>query len=181
MPSARVNPTKITLDDYELNVADPESTSTKDLKAGEGWQTVYRRDMSDSDRLGQGDLYGRGRSANPLQAQGFAGIRLVSDAAAAQAQGKIRIAQRTPSGEVAAQGVIWEDDLSAVDLFNGDPGSGTLKDRKDRTAFPQQHSAFISSPYEITIDVKPTADITVDDAEAETRAEFEGRSATRTN
>lgn len=177
--NARVNPASITLDDFELNVADPSTTDTKTVNAGEGWQTLYRRRMTDDDRLGVGDIYGRGQSANPLQAQGFAGLRFVSDAAAGQLEGKVRIAQRTPSGEIAAQGVLWEDDLESVDLFTGAAGSGTLKDRKDRQAFPQQHQAAIASPYQITIDVKPSADLTVDDAEAETRAVLEGRQVVR--
>lgn len=180
-PNARVSPTEFTLDDFKLNVADPENTDTKDLRAGEGWQTVYVRDMTDEENRGQGDLYGRGRSRNPLQAEGFAGIRLVSDAATRAAAGKVRIAQRTPTGEIAAQGVIYEDDLSSLDLFNGDAGAGEKKDRADRQAFPRSHGAAIASPYSITIDVKPAADITVDDAEAETRASFEGAKVTRTN
>lgn len=181
MVNARSNPTTFTLDDFELNVADPSSTATKSVKAGEGWQTVYVRRMSAEDQEGQADIYGRGQSENPLQAQGYLGLRLVNDTAAAQATGKVRIAQRTPTGEIAAQGVLYEDDLSTVDLFDGAAGAGTLKDRKDRQAFPQAHRAAIASPYQITIDVKPKADITIDDAEAETRASLEGRQLVRTS
>lgn len=178
MPGARLNPETFTLDDFGLNVA---SGDTKSLTAGTGWQTVYERDMTDDDNKGTADIYGRGRSANPMQAQGFIGMRFVSDAAAGQLEGKVRIAQRTQTGEVVPNGVIYQDDLSSVDLFSGAAGSGTLKDRQDRQAFPQQHGQAIASPYTITIDVKPKSDFTVDDAESETRASIEGRQVVRTN
>jgi len=64
--------------DFNLNVA---SGDTKDLVADGNFEVLYELDVED----GQGVIFGRGANENPLQAQGFAGIRLVNDTAAAQA------------------------------------------------------------------------------------------------
>jgi len=69
---------------------------------------------------------------------------------------------------------IHEGELASDDLFDGAAGSGTLKDRRDRQPFPVSQSAFETEPHVISLDVNVRSDITVDDAEAETRLSAEG-------
>lgn len=64
--------------DFTLNA----SGDTLDLPAGE-YKQAYKLDVQE----GQGTIFGRGSSEAPQFAEGFAGMRFVSDAAAAQATG----------------------------------------------------------------------------------------------
>jgi len=156
---ASVNAKTFTFDDFELNVA---SGDTKSMTADGNFEVAYELDIDD----GLGELFGRGTSSNPLQAEGFIGARFVSDTAAAQAQGKMRIAVRNAQGRRLYN--LYEADLNTVDLFSGAAGSGTQKDRRDREPFPVTQAAFETEPHVITIDLDVTSDITIDDAEAET-------------
>lgn len=154
-----------TLSDFSLNVA---SGDTKALTADGNYEVLYELDVDD----GLGEIFGRGMNENPLQAQGFAGIRLVSDAAAAQATGQWRIAVRTPQGK--RRFTLYEGNLADDDLMTGAAGSGTEKDRKDRAVFTQTLSHPVTEPLVVSIDVSVDSDITVDDAESETTMKAEG-------
>jgi len=153
------------LDDFQLNV---QSGNTKSMDADGQYQTLYELDIDD----GIGEWFGRGRNENPLQAQGFAGVRFVNDTAAALAEGRWRIAVRNPQGRRLYN--LYEGSLGDDDLYDGAAGGGTLKSRRDRTAFPNTQADFETEPHEITIDLNVTSAITVDDAEAETNASLEG-------
>jgi hypothetical protein len=151
--------------DFNLNVA---SGNTKDLVADGNFEVLYELDVED----GQGVIFGRGANENPLQAQGFTGLRLVNDTAAAQADGDYRIAVRTPQGKRVT--TLYEGDLADDDLFDGAAGSGTEKSRKDRSVFSQTNTRSVTEPYVVSIDVSVDSAITVDDAEAETAGKLEG-------
>jgi len=162
---AQVSPKSYVLSDFDtVNF----STDTKDFSAAEGYQTAFELDVDN----GLGEMFGRGQSQNPLQAQGFAGLRFVSDSAAAQAEGQFRIAVRTAQGRRLYN--VVEGDLGTYDLFNGAAGSGTVKDRKNREPLPQTSGQFETEPRVITLDLDVTRDITVVDAEAETRIAVDG-------
>jgi len=152
-------------DDFDLAV---NSGQTKDLDSAAGFEQLYRLDIEE----GLGEFFGRGTEENPLQAQGFIGVRFVNDTAAAQAQGRYRFAVRNAQGRRLYN--IHEGELASDDLFDGAAGSGTLKDRRDRQPFPVSQSAFETEPHVISLDVNVGSDITVDDAEGETRLSAEG-------
>jgi hypothetical protein len=158
---------------YRLSDFDPVnfSTDTKAFAAAEGYQQAYELDISD----GIGEAFGRGASENPLQAQGFAGIRFVNDTAAAKAEGSFRIAVRTANGRRLYN--LVEGDLETFDLFDGAAGSGTEKDRKNREPLAQRSSNFETEPRKLTLDLDVETDITVDDAESETRMKMDGYQA----
>jgi len=145
-----------------------ERATTVDLTAAAGMETVATLDVGD----GLAAWFGRGQSANPLQAQGFIGLRLVSDAAAAQADGTYRIAVRTARGRRLF--TMHQGDLQSEDLFTGAAGSGTEKARKDREPFPNASQEWQTEPRQITIDVDVDSDITVDFDEGETAMKAEG-------
>jgi len=147
------------------------STDTKDFVAAENYQTAYEIDVED----GIGEWFGRGMNENPLQAQGFAGLRFVNDTAAAQATGDFRIAVRNAQNELLY--TITQGDLLTYDQYDGAAGSGTEKDRDNRAVFPNQQANFETEPHIITIDLDVDSDITIDDAESETSAKLEGYQA----
>lgn len=142
--------------------------STVDASAGGRMETIAELDVDD----GVANWFGRGQSNNPLQAQGFAGIRLVNATAAAQATGSYRIAVRTAQGRRLYN--IHEGDLESEDLYDGAAGSGTKKDRKNREPFPNASREWQTEPRKITVDVDVDSDITVDFGEAETELAAEG-------
>lgn len=148
-----------------------ERSTTVDLTASAGHETVATLDVED----GLAEWFGRGASNNPLQAQGFIGVRLVNDTAAAQATGTYRIAVRNAQGRRLYN--IHEGDLASEDLFDGAAGSGTEKSRKDREPFPSASRVWETEPRQITVDVDVNSDITVDFGEAETELKAEGYQA----
>ena len=159
---ASVNAKTFTLNDFELNV---QSGDTKDMTADGNFETLYERDIED----GIGDVYGRGRSANPLQAEGFIATRYVSDAGNNVASGRFRLAVRNAQGRRLYN--LFEADLTTVDSQDG---AGNLKSRRDREPFPLTAMEFETEPHVITIDLNVTSDITVDNAEADTSLEADG-------
>jgi hypothetical protein len=146
---------------------EPVST-TVDASADGRMETIAELDVDD----GIANWFGRGSSNNPLQAQGFIGLRLVADAAASQATGSYRIAVRTAQGRRLYN--IHEGDLASEDLFEGAAGSGSKKDRKNREPFPNASREWQTEPRKITVDVDVDSDITVDFNEAETELAAEG-------
>ena len=161
---ASVSAKTYTLDDFEIN-----STGTsKSLVADGNYESVYELDIDD----GLGEMFGRGSSSNPLQAEGFIGVRFVDDGAAAQAAGKMRLAVRNAQGRRLYN--LYEADLGTTDLFSGAAGSGTPKDRRDREPLPVTQGAFETEPHIISVDLDVTADITVDDSEDETAMQADG-------
>jgi len=161
---ARVKHKNYTLDDFEFQ----GSGSTLDLTANGRFEAVYEMDIED----GVGEWFGRGNNQNPLQAQGFAGLRFVSDAAAALATGDWRIAVRNAQGEYLY--TLSQGDLATYDLFDGAAGSGEEKKRKDREPYPNQQANYETEPHLITLDLDVDSDITVDDDEPETDASLDG-------
>jgi len=163
---ASVSAKTYTLDDFELTA----SGDTKDVTADGRYQSVYELDIED----GIGEMFGRGNSSNPLQAEGFVGMRFVSDSGGSQAQaeGKVRLAVRNAQGRRLYN--LYEADLGTTDLFSGAAGAGTLKDRRDREPFPITQGAFETEPHIISIDLDVTSDITVDNAESETAMQADG-------
>jgi len=151
--------------EFSLNVS---TGDTKGVTADGNYEVLYELEVD----KGIAEWFGRGNNENPLQAQGFLGVRLVEDGATAQAKGTYRIAVRNSSGRRLYN--IYEGNLENDDLYTGAAGSGTLKDRKDREPFPNSSNAYIGEPRVITIDVNVDSDITVDDAESETSAKIEG-------
>jgi hypothetical protein len=99
-------------------------------------------------------------------------MRFVNDTAAAQAEGKVRLAVRNAQGRRLYN--LYEADLGTTDLFSGVPSSGVLKDRRDREPFPITQGAFETEPHIISIDLDVTSDITVDNAESETAMQADG-------
>jgi hypothetical protein len=159
---ASVNAKTFTLSDFELNVA---SGDTKDMTADGNFETLYELDIDD----GLGEVFGRGRSANPLQAEGFVATRFVDDTAANVASGRFRLAVRNAQGRRLYN--LYEADLSTVDSQDG---AGNLKSRRDREPFPLTAMEFETEPHVITIDLNVTEDITVDNTEADTSLEADG-------
>lgn len=159
---ASVSPKTYTLGDFSTI---DFSSSTRAFNASRGYEQAYELDIED----GIGEWFGRGNNANPLQAQGFAGLRFVSDSAASQASGTFRIAVRNAQGRRLYN--IAEGDLSTYDLFDS---SGNEISRKDREPFPNSQGAFETEPHKITIDLDVDSDITIDDAESETAVKLEG-------
>jgi hypothetical protein len=151
------------------------SSDTKEATAGE-WTALYRITPED----GQGVVLGRGRSAAPQFAEGFGGLRLVSDSAAGQAEGDFRVTVRTKQQRRVQGGTLLEGDLTEYDLYDGAAGSGTKLKRSERRPLPRLSSTFETSEYEIWLEVRVDSTITVDDAEGETGIEFEGFLAERT-
>jgi len=158
---ASVSAKTYTLDDFELTA----SGDTKDVTADGRYQSVYELDIED----GIGEMFGRGNSSNPLQAEGFVGMRFVEDGATAQAEGKVRLAVRNAQGRRLYN--LYEADLGTTDLFDA---SDNVKDRRDREPFPITQGAFETEPHIISIDLDVTADITVDNAEAQTAMQADG-------
>jgi len=158
---ASVSAKTFTLSDFELTA----SGDTKDVTADGRFQSVYELDIED----GIGEMFGRGNSSNPLQAEGFIGVRFVSDGAAAQAEGKYRLAVRNAQGRRLYN--LYEADLNTDDLFDA---SDNVKDRRDREPFPVTQGAFETEPHIISIDLDVTSDITVDNAEAQTAMQADG-------
>ena len=158
---ASVNAKTFTLGDFEIL----STGDTKDLTADGRFQSLYELDIAD----GLGELFGRGDSSNPLQAQGFIGVRFVDDGATNQAAGKYRLAVRNAQGRRLYN--LYEADLNTDDLFDA---SGNIKDRRDREPFPVTQGAFETEPHVISIDLDVTADITVDDLEDETAMQADG-------
>jgi len=152
-------------EEFALNVP---TGDTKDLTADGNYEVAYELDVDE----GIGEWFGRGMQENPLQAQGFIGLRFVDDTAASQASGTYRIAVRNANGRRLYN--LYEGNLENDDLYTGAAGNGSLKDRKDREPFPNASNAFVSDPRVITIDLKVSSDITIDDAEDETSAKIEG-------
>lgn len=159
---ASVNAKTYTLGDFELNVA---SGDEKQMTADGNFESLYEQDIED----GIGELYGRGRSANPLQAEGFIAARFVNDSAAANAEGRFRLAVRNAQGRRLYN--LYEADLQTI---NSRDGTGDLKSRRDREPFPLTAGEFETEPHVITIDLNVTSDILVDDAEGETELEADG-------
>jgi len=164
---ASVNRKVYTLADFALNVA---SGDTKDLTSDGNFEVGYELDIED----GLGELFGRGMNENPLQAQGFIGVRFVSDTPGAgdKADGRYRLAVRNAQGRRLYN--LYEGDLANDDLFTGAAGSGSEKDRRDRQPFPLTSNAFETEPHVITIDFNVSSDITIDNAEEETAAKIDG-------
>lgn len=126
---------------------------TIDLSSDGRFETVASLDIAD----GVGVLFGRGMSDNPLQAQGFTGLRLADDSTPSNvARGAFRVAVRTAQGRRKYN--AHEGDLDTEDLYDE---SDSLLDRRNRTTFPQTLPQFETEPEEITIDVDVTSDITV--------------------
>jgi hypothetical protein len=146
---------------------DPVST-TVDLTSGGRSEIVAELNIDE----GLAEWLGRGQSNNPLQAQGFVGIRLVSDEAAAQADGTYRVTVRNAQGRRLYN--LHEGDLASEDLYDGAPGSGTEKDRKDREPFPNASYQWETDPRILSVDVDVDSDITVDFDEDETTLKAEG-------
>ena len=144
------------------------SSSTRDFQAARGFQTAYELNIED----GIGEMFGRGFNQNPLQAQGFAGIRLVNDTAAAQAEGEFRIAVRTAQGRRLYN--LVEGDLGTFDLYDS---NGDELSRKDREVLTQTSQNFETEPRKLTLDIDVSSDITVDDAEAQTNWKLDGYQA----
>ena len=165
---ARVKTHNYTLGDFDFL----GSGDTKALTANGRFEAVYEIDIED----GVGEWFGRGKNQNPLQAQGFAGLRFVSDAAAAMASGSWRISVRNAQNEYLY--TLSQGDLSTYDLFDGAAGSGSVKSRKDREPFPNQQANFETEPHILTLDLNVNSDITVDNAEDETRVSLDGYEAT---
>jgi hypothetical protein len=161
---ASVNRKVFTLADFDLNA----SGTTKDLTADGNFEVGYELDIED----GLGELFGRGLNENPLQAQGFIGVRFVDDGQSAAADGRYRLAVRNAQGRRLYN--LYEGDLANDDLFTGAAGSGSEKDRRDRQPFPLTSNAFETEPHVITIDFNVSSDITVDNAEDETAAKIDG-------
>jgi hypothetical protein len=159
---ASVNAKTFTLGDFELNVA---SGDTKSLVADGNFETLYELDIDD----GLGEVFGRGRSANPLQAEGFIASRYVNDSAADKAEGRFRLAVRNAQGRRLYN--LYEADLETIDSQDG---QGNAKGRRDREPFPLTAGEFETEPHVITIDLNVTSDIVVDDAEAETSLQADG-------
>jgi hypothetical protein len=176
------HPELFTFENFELAVADPSSTNTKSLVAGHGWQDAFRRDMAAPANRGTADQYGRGRSKNPQQAQGFIGMRLVDDTAASQAEGQVRLVVRSPGGQVPVA-ILYQDSLSNIDLFTGAAGSGDEKEIKNREPFPNTllglDFSWIGNPYEVVWQIKPASDITIDVDEPETALKAHGKQKER--
>lgn len=144
------------------------TSNTRDFNSSRGYEQAYELDIED----GIGEWLGRGQSANPLQAQGFAGLRFVNDTAASQASGTFRVAVRNAQGRRLYN--IVEGDLDSYDLFDS---SGNVQARKDRQPFPNSVAAFETEPHKLTIDIDVDSDITVDDAESQTDWKLEGYKA----
>jgi len=161
---ASVNRKVFTLADFALNA----SGDTKDLTADGNFEVGYELDIED----GLGELFGRGVNENPLQAQGFIGVRFVDDGESAAADGRYRLAVRNAQGRRLYN--LYEGDLANDDLFTGAAGAGSEKDRRDRQPFPLTSNAFETEPHVITIDFNVSSDITVDNAEDETAAKIDG-------
>ena len=159
---ASVSAKTYTLDDFEIN-----STGTsKSLVADGNYESVYELDIED----GLGEMFGRGNSSNPLQAQGFIGVRFTDGTDAAS--GKVRLAVRNAQGRRLYN--LYEADLGTTDLFTGAVGSSSLEDRRDREPFPVTQGAFETEPHIISIDLDVTADITVEDTDDETAMQADG-------
>jgi hypothetical protein len=156
---------------YQFGRDFDERATTVDLDPAGGFEKVATLDVDE----GLAAWLGRGNSNNPLQAQGFVGVRLVSDGAAAQAEGSYRIAVRNAQGRRLYN--IHEGDLSSEDLFDGAAGSGTEKARKDREPFPNASQQWETDPRQITVDVDVNSAITVDFDESETALKAEGYQA----
>jgi len=158
---ASVSAKTYTLDDFELTA----SGDTKDVTADGRYQSVYELDIED----GIGEMFGRGNSSNPLQAEGFVGMRFVNNGANAQAEGKVRLAVRNAQGRRLYN--LYEADLGTTDLFDG---NDNVKDRRDREPFPITQGAFETEPHIVSIDLDVTSDITVDNAESQTAMQADG-------
>lgn len=146
------------------------SSDTKEAPARE-WTTLYALDI----QQGQGVMLGRGSSEAPNYAEGFAAIRLVDDTAANVATGDFRITVRTAQGRLVR--TLLEGDLEEYDAYDS---AGNLKDRSDRRPLSRKSNVFETHEYEIHLEVRPAATITVDDAESETRVSLEGFLAEKT-
>lgn len=146
---------------------DPIST-TVSLDSDGRHQTVAELDIAD----GTAEWVGRGRSNNPLQAQGFVGIRLVNDTAAGKLSGSYRISVRTAQGRRLYN--LHEGDLESEDLFDGSAGSGTKLSRKDREPLPSASNQWETQPRILSVDVVPDSDFTVDFGESETQLRADG-------
>jgi len=158
---ASVSAKTYTLDDFELTA----SGTSKAVTADGRYQSVYELDIED----GIGEMFGRGSSSNPLQAEGFVGMRFVDSGASNQAQGKVRLAVRNAQGRRLYN--LYEADLSTTDLFDS---GGNVKDRRDREPLPLTQGAFETEPHIISIDLDVTADITVDNTDSETAMQADG-------
>lgn len=146
------------------------TSDTKEAPAQE-WTTLYSIDIEQ----GQAVMLGRGASEAPNYAEGFAGIRLVNDTAAAVARGDFRLTVRTAQGRLVR--TLVEGDLEEYDIYDA---SGNLKDRAARRPFSRKSNVLETHEYEVHLEVRPTSTITVDDAEAQTRVSFEGFLAEKT-
>lgn len=153
---ARVSPKTFTFADSGSGNGKTEFefvSSSIDLAADGRYQTVAEMDVED----GVGIMFGRGRSRNPLQAQGFAGIRFADDNTPTNvAEGDYRIAVRTSTGRRLFN--LHEGTLATEDLYDE---SDTKKDRKDREPMPQAGAEFETEPRIITIDVDASSAVTV--------------------
>jgi hypothetical protein len=159
--------------DGDLDLTLNASGDTLDLPAGE-YKQAYKLDVQE----GQGTIFGRGSSEAPQFAEGFAGMRFVSDAAAAQATGDWRITVRTPQDRLVAE--LVSGDLEEFDLFTGAAGSGSQKDRDSRRPFSLKNRNAVTKQYNVWLEIRADSAITIDDAEAETKALIEGYKVERT-
>lgn len=159
---ASVNAKTFTLNDFELNVT---SGDTKSLVADGNFETLYELDIED----GIGEVFGRGRSANPLQAEGFIASRYVEDGATAKAEGRFRLAVRNAQGRRLYN--LFEADLETIDSQDS---QGNAKGRRDREPFPLTAGEFETEPHIVTIDLNVNSDIVVDNAESETSLQADG-------
>lgn len=153
--------------DGDLDLTLNASGDTLDLPAGE-YKQAYKLDVQE----GQGIVFGRGASEAPQFAEGFAGFRFVSDAAAAQATGDWRIVVRTPQDRLVDE--LVSGDLEEFDLFTGAAGSGSQKDRESRRPFSLKNPNAVTKQYNVWLEIRADSAITIDDAEAETKALIEG-------
>jgi len=164
-----VGGTRASVSQYTYTKADFDSidfsSNTRDFNSSRGYEQAFEIDIED----GIGEWFGRGNSANPLQAQGFAGLRFVSGSAASQAEGTFRISVRNAQGRRLYN--VVEGDLSTYDLFDS---SGNELDRKNRQPLPNSVGAFETEPHKVSIDLDVDSDITVDDSESQTQWNVEG-------
>lgn len=143
------------------------------------WNRVFVLSIDE----GTAYLMGRGKSRNPMQAQGFIGAHLMDndsdgDGTASQIGGRWRLAVRTKNNGTHVD-TLASGSLSQIDSRKAD---GTPKDDKNLHPQPRTDGELTTKEYEISFEVKPRSATVVDAAPASGNTEFlvDGTEAERT-
>lgn len=151
--SVRTHPHTFKTREDEFEPFDSFSGGTLDLDPND-WNKVYTMDIED----GNGVLFGRGETENPLQAEGYLGATMCDADGNILTDGRYRITVRTASG--ALVDTLAEGDLAQIVSREAD---GTAKEKSDRDEFRRRGNEFTTKEYLVHFEVQPDAAETVAD------------------